>query len=89
LFAASARHAPQARFAVLAEDFEFSANLTCFLPVSTSGRDDGVVVATPVPTNTSGDFTALGGTDGYVELRQDQSHFPAGSIAPLYLWHCP
>jgi molybdopterin molybdotransferase len=89
LYAASGRNAPKPWHAVLGAEVEFEANLTCFLPVTTASRDDGLVVATPVPTNTSGDFTALGGTDGYVELRPDSSRFPAGTCVPLHLWDRP
>jgi molybdopterin molybdotransferase len=86
---ASGRHDSLPCFAVLAEDVTFGANLTCFLPVRTSSRDDGSVSAVPVPTNTSGDFAALSNTDGYVELRLEDSEFPAGSILPLHLWESP
>jgi molybdopterin molybdotransferase len=89
LLAASGRVNPGQRYAVLGTDFDFDADLTCFLPVTISSSDDATVVATPAPTNTSGDFTALGGTAGYVELRQDQSRFPAGTSVPLHLWDRP
>jgi molybdopterin molybdotransferase len=89
LFIASGRDIPAQRHAILSANFEFKADLTCFLPVNVSGRRDGVVTAAPVPTNTSGDFTALSGTAGYVELRQDQSLFPAGMSVPLHLWDRP
>jgi molybdopterin molybdotransferase len=89
MFRASGRHDVPGRFAVLAEDVTFGANLTCFLPVRTSSRDDGSVSAVPVPTNTSGDFASLSNTDGYVELSREDSEFPAGSILPLHLWESP
>jgi molybdopterin biosynthesis enzyme len=89
LLAASGRDAPPPLHAVLAEDFFFDAKLTCFLPVRVSSRDDGAVIATPAPTNTSGDFTALSGTAGYVELHRDQDRFVAGSTLPLHLWDRP
>jgi molybdopterin molybdotransferase len=89
LFRASGRNTAPARFAVLAEDVEFGADLTCFLPVRTVSLNDGSIRATPVPTNTSGDFASLSGTDGYVELQKDESVFPAGSVVPLHLWANP
>ena len=46
----------------------------------------GQVLAMPVKTNTSGDFTALSGTDGYVELAKEQSHFPTGTPVVLHRW---
>jgi hypothetical protein len=39
-----------------------------------------------VPTNTSGDFASLAGTDGYVELALGQTDFPAGGVVPLHRW---
>lgn len=72
--------------AALSEHFEFKAELSCFLPVRVASERTGRLVATPVATNTSGDFAALGGTDGYVELPKDQSEFAAGSAWPLHRW---
>ena len=89
LFRASGRAEPAPQYAVLAEDVTFAANLTCFLPVRCVNMVDGVVNAIPVPTNTSGDFAALGNTDGYVELALQQQDFPAGSVVPLHLWTKP
>ena len=89
LYLASGRAKSAPMHAVLGEDFVFDANLTCFLPVRTVSREDGIVVAHPVPTNTSGDFTALSGTEGYVELDADRAHFPAGLSVPLHLWSKP
>jgi molybdopterin molybdotransferase len=89
LHAASGRAAAPLRYAVLSAEFTFEPKLTCFLPVRISSRDDGVVMATPAPTNTSGDFTALSGTDGYVELAQELSDFPAGIPVPLHFWDRP
>jgi molybdopterin molybdotransferase len=89
LYAASGRESAPSLSAVLEEDVEFKADLTCFLPVRTSSAADGSVQAMPVPTNTSGDFASLGGTDGYIELHKDKSIFPAGSVVPLHLWASP
>ena len=89
LLQASGRERPRAVTAVLAEDVTFNPKLTCFLPVRTESADDGRVVATPVPTNTSGDFASLSGTDGYVELALERNEFPAGSSVPLHRWINP
>jgi molybdopterin biosynthesis enzyme len=40
----------------------------------------------PRPTNTSGDFVALGGTDGFVELPRGRRAYPAGHEAAFYAW---
>jgi molybdopterin molybdotransferase len=86
LWQASGRDKPQAKFAVLAEDFIFNAKLTCFLPVRIESEDDGRVMAIPVQTNTSGDFASLSGTDGYIELPLEQNEFPAGMTVQLHRW---
>ena len=89
LLQASGRERPRAVTAVLAEDVTFNPKLTCFLPVRTESAGDGRVVATPVPTNTSGDFASLSGTDGYVELALERNEFAAGSALPLHRWTNP
>ena len=73
-------------FAALAADVTFRPELTCFQPVRLVSNAAGQVLAMPVKTNTSGDFTALSGTDGYVELAREQSHFPSGTPVFLYRW---
>lgn len=89
LLAASGRAPRNGEWAVLSDDFTFRPDLTCFLPVRVSSDVDGVVRAHPVPTNTSGDFTSLAGTDGYVELALEQSFFPRGGPVPLHRWATP
>ena len=89
LMLASGREPPQAETAILAEDVTFKPQMTYFLPVETAINDDGQAQATPVPTNTSGDFAALSGTDGYIELAPEQSEFPAGTVVRLHRWISP
>lgn len=69
----------------LTQAVEFEPELTWFLPVRLVNSRCGPE-ASPVYTNTSGDFAALAGTDGFVELPSDQRQFPAGFSAPLYRW---
>ena len=64
LLLASGREASAVETAVLAEDVTFKPALTCFLPVRLLADTGGKLMAQPVPTNTSGDFTSLTGTDG-------------------------
>ena len=73
-------------FAALARDVTFKPELTCFLPVRLLSNTAGQTLAVPVHTNTSGDFAALSKTDGLVELRLEESEFPAGTAVPLYRW---
>ena len=73
-------------FASLSADITFKPDLTCFQPVRLISNAAGQVLAMPVKTNTSGDFTALSGTDGYVELAREQSYFAAGTAVFLHRW---
>lgn len=70
----------------LGEDVEFAADLVYFLPVKLRADPTGVLMADPRPTNTSGDYAALGGTDGFVELPRGADVFPAGTPAQLFRW---
>jgi len=64
----------------------FKAPLARLMPVELIDQGDGTQVARPLPTNTSGDFAGLVGTDGFVELPADQSEFPAGTVANYWSW---
>jgi len=86
LNAASGLAESQPEFAALTQDVSFKPELTCFLPVKLLSNTGGQVLAMPVQTNTSGDFTALSRTDGYVELPLEESLFAAGSATKLHRW---
>jgi molybdopterin molybdotransferase len=70
----------------LAETVEFTPDLTCFMPVKLEFDELGQLHAVPKPTNTSGDFVSLAGTDGIVELERARSDFPQNYAAPFYHW---
>lgn len=70
----------------LAEEVRFEPDLSCFLPVTLEYTADGRCLARPKQTNTSGDFAALAGTAGFVELPRGASVFPAGYAARFYAW---
>jgi len=89
LYLASARRDRPVEFASLAETVVFKPLLTNFLPVSVRVDASGVCQATPIRTNTSGDFAALSHTDGYVELTMEQTTFKAGTVLPLHRWDTP
>lgn len=72
--------------ASLASDVTFKPNLTCFQPVKLASNAAGQAIAIPVKTNTSGDFTALSDTDGYVELPLEETLFPAGTPVFVHRW---
>jgi molybdopterin molybdotransferase len=84
-FAARAA-APGKELVELAAPVDASADLTVFMPVTLSWSDGGTALATPRPTNTSGDFTALAGTDGFVELPPQNGPHPRGTVARLFRW---
>lgn len=71
--------------AAVAEEVRFPPPLTLFLPVLLSAVG-GTLAARPAPAQNSGDFLALAGTDGFLELAADESRFAAGSVLPLYPW---
>jgi molybdopterin molybdotransferase len=83
---ASGLTAAQPEFAALTQNFTFTPELTCFLPVRLLSNTGGQVLAMPVHTNTSGDFAALSATDGYIELPLEGTTFPAGTAATLHRW---
>ena len=61
--------------------------LTHFLPVRLEEDDWGRPWAMPAPTNGSGDFTALAGTDGFVELPPGPNTYKKGFVTPLFRWN--
>ena len=72
--------------AVLTETVRFQPPLTYFIPVRLEHDEAGACRAQPMPTNTSGDFSALVGTDGFLELPASVSEFPPGTAAPFWRW---
>ena len=65
---------------------DFGPDLTWFLPVRVERGEDASPVATPCPTNTSGDFVSLAGTRGFVELPRGRDRYPVGFLADFYPW---
>ena len=60
--------------------------LTHFFPVRLEQDDWGRDWAVPAPTNGSGDFTALAGTEGFVELPPGPNTYSKGFVTRLYRW---
>ncbi len=73
-------------YAQLMTNFEFSKPLTYFLPVQLDYTPSAQLQARPCINKNSGDFAALGPSDGFLELPAEQSHFPAGSIFRFWAW---
>ncbi len=57
-----------------------------FLPVFVGHDDSGRPWAHPRPTNGSGDFLSLAGTDGFIELPPGPNTYPHGFVATVYRW---
>ena len=85
LEAAEGAVAAPAQHATLVEAVRFPPPLTLFLPVLLKAAG-GRLHAQPAPAQNSGDFLALVGTDGFVELDAAEDQFAAGSVVPLYPW---
>lgn len=86
LFAAMGQtSAPPERMALGAEIVNGS-KLTFFMPVRIEIDDWGRAWAMPQPTNGSGDFTSLAGTDGFVELPPGPHPYPKGFVTRLHRW---
>jgi molybdopterin molybdotransferase len=81
----SAPRAPPEPIA-LAEPVKFGRSMSSFLPVAVSHDERGQVRAVPRFPNGPGDFLALAGTQGFVELPPREEEFPAGYVANLYRW---
>ncbi len=83
---ASGATPPAPRLVALTTPITFRPSLAYFVPVRLSSGPEGRLLATPDPSNTSGDFAGLVGTDGFVELPAGESKFPAGTVAPFRPW---
>ena len=70
----------------LAQPVTFKPPLAYLLPVKLSRGPRAEVLALPDPSNTSGDFSGLIGSDGFIELPAETSEFPAGTLAPFRAW---
>ena len=73
-------------YAKITSKIYFKPSLTLFKPVRLKSDNNGQTYAIPIETNTSGDFSSLSGSDGYLELPQNKTYFPKGSIARLHRW---
>ena len=60
--------------------------LTHFIPVRLEQDDWGREWAVPAPTNGSGDFTGLVGTEGFVELPPGPNTYAKGFVTRLHRW---
>ncbi len=70
----------------IAAPLEVKVALTSFVPVRLQNDEWGRNWAQPCPTNGSGDFAALTGTDGFVELPPGPNTYAKGFVTRLYRW---
>lgn len=63
-----------------------TTDLTFYMPIRVEVDDWGRAWAVPRPTNGSGDFTSLAGTDGFVELPPGPNTYPKGFVTRLHRW---
>lgn len=71
---------------LLGAPWSFRPPLACLLPVRLTTGPQGERLAYPDPTNTSGDFGGLLGTDGFIELPPGPAEFPVGMPVPFRAW---
>ena len=71
-------------YAVLKEDVAFTPSLTFFMQVKLELREDGLLLATPLIINGSGDFTSLTNTDGFLELPAERERFVKGEVFTVF-----
>ena len=73
-------------FVQLQKNITFKPALTYLLPVKITNSKNGILEANPIETNTSGDFTTLIDTDGYIELTSNKEEFNKSEILNFYRW---
>jgi molybdopterin molybdotransferase len=86
LFAAMGQNPPPPEKMALGGEVVNSTSLTLFMPIRIEIDDWGRGWAMPRPTNGSGDFTSLAGTDGFVELPPGPNKYPKGFVTRLHRW---
>lgn len=60
--------------------------MTSYIPIAIQYDTSGRQLAMPRAPNGSGDFLALAGTTGFVELPPQAESYPEGFVANLYRW---
>ena len=86
LYAAMGQVPPPPEKMALGAEVANNTGMTFFLPIRVDVDDWGRAWAVPCPTNGSGDFTSLAGTDGFVELPPGPNQYPKGFVTRLHRW---
>ena len=72
--------------AVLNQDVHFKKDFSLFKAVYMECSDNGQLLATPIPSNGSGDFLGLGKSDGFLELPANKEFYKTGEVFPYFPW---
>lgn len=86
LLAAQGMPAPATEHVVLDAEVDINPTLVSFVPARVQTDAQGRLMAYPVPSRTSGDFSSLPRTQGFVELAAGKGKAPAGTVAAFYRW---
>jgi len=70
----------------LTEDVTFNPDLVYFLEAKLTSGPNGILKATPIKGNGSGDFVNLVYTDGFLRLPQGKNEFKKGEVYPFILY---
>ncbi len=73
--------------AILSEDVFFKKiDFVLFKAVNIESSDQGNLIATPIKSNGSGDFSSLALSQGFIELPAGQCEYKVGDFFPFYSW---
>ncbi|MEB0262702.1 molybdopterin molybdotransferase MoeA [Mucilaginibacter sp. 10I4] len=78
--------AKQPVYAQLANDYTFLPPLKYFLQVKLNFTAQGILSATPIEGNGSGDFANLADADAFMELPLERNDFKAGEVFKVHLF---
>ena len=74
-------------YATLNADITFQPPLQYFLQVKLNFAEDGMLLATPVEGNGSGDFANLADTDAFMELPLSKTEFKKGEVHRVWVFN--
>jgi len=73
-------------YAKLSRDIPFKPDLAYFVPVFLQFSESGEVLAHPNFAQNSGEFAALAGTDGFIELPRGKDLYSQGESFKFFSW---
>jgi molybdopterin molybdotransferase len=80
---------PEKEYVQLQKNIHLKSKLTYFLPVKFLKTNNAIRKVIPIETNTSGDFTSLSGTSGYIELSGSKNKFSKSENIIFHKWKHP